>query len=344
MNYKTFMEKEIQEEPGVLEKILENNIMRVERIKDYIKDKGITSVYISARGTSDNASNLGKYLIESLLGLPTALAAPSLFTIYNTPPVLRNTLVIGVSQSGRGEDVKEVMVEGKKQGAFCIAITNDVKSPIAEVADEILPCWAGEEKSVAATKTYLAEIFNLYLFGVILKDKKEILTSLYNIPGYVDKIISETSKVDVERYHFMDRCIIIGRGFNYPTAMEFSLKLKETSYIFSESFSSADFLHGPLALVSSELPIFIFVPSGPTYSHLSELIGVLSEKHTEIFAFSFEDIKNTRINLIIPNKIEEMLSPLLFAPSFQIIANNLAIEKGYDPDHPRYLKKVTVTL
>jgi glucosamine--fructose-6-phosphate aminotransferase (isomerizing) len=337
------MEKEIREEPDVLEKILESNIGIIERIKNYLRDKEISSVYISARGTSDNASNLGKYLIESMLGLPTALGAPSLFTIYRTPPVLRNTLMIGVSQSGKGEDVKEVIIEGKKQGAFCIAITNDIESPIAQAADEILPCWAGEEKSVAATKTYMAEIFNLYLFGAILRDKKEILTSLYNIPRYVDKIITETSKVSVERYHFMDRCIIIGRGFNYPTAMEFSLKLKETSYIFSESFSSADFLHGPLALAQSDLPIFVFIPSGPTYSHLSELIGVLSEKHTEIIAFSFDNIRNARISLIIPNRIEEILTPLVFAPSFQMFANNLAIEKGYDPDHPRYLKKVTVT-
>ena len=343
MTYKTLMESEIYEEPRVIEKILKDNIGIVERIKEYIKSRRISSVYVSARGTSDNASTIGKYLIESVLRFPTALSAPSLFTIYNTPPILKDSLVIGVSQSGRGEDVNEVMAEGKRQGAFCVAITNDTESPVAKIADEILPCWAGEEKSVAATKTYLAEVFNLYLFTAILGGRKDLLISLYDMPRYIEEVISKSSEIDVTRYHFMDRCIIIGRGFNYPTAMEFSLKLKETSYIFSEAFSSADFLHGPLALATSDLPVFIFVPSGPTYIHLSEIISVLSEKHTEIFAFSFEKIENARINFIFPKRIEEIISPIIFAPSFQMIANNLALEKGHNPDHPRYLKKVTIT-
>ncbi|MGC8716404.1 MAG: SIS domain-containing protein [bacterium] len=337
------MESEIYEEPEVIERILGSNITIIERIKEYVKSRKISSVYISARGTSDNASTIGKYLIESILRFPTALSAPSLFTIYNTPPILNESLVIGVSQSGKGEDVREVMSEGKKQGAFCIAITNDIESPVAQSADEVLPCWAGEEKSVAATKTYLAEVFNLYLFTAILGDRKDLLMSLYEVPRYIEGVISEASRIDVTRYHFMDRCIIIGRGFNYPTAMEFSLKLKETSYIFSESFSSADFLHGPLALAKSDLPIFIFIPSGPTYSHLLEIIDILSEKHTEIFAFSFERIERAKINFIVPSKVEEIISPIVFAPSFQIIANHLALEKGYNPDHPRYIKKVTIT-
>jgi len=341
--YSTIMEKEIREEPSVLDKILENNIPVLKRIKRYLENRKIDGVYISARGTSDNASTLGKYLIESTLRYITALSAPSLFTIYREPPSLKNKIVIGVSQSGKSEDVCEVIAWGKREGALCIGITNNQDSLLANLVDEILPCWAGEEKSVPATKTYLAEIFNLYLFCSILAEREDMFQSLKDIPSYIEGVINEASKIEVTRFHFMDRCISIGRGFNYPTAMEFSLKLKETSYIFAEAFSSADFLHGPLALVSHQLPIFIFLPLGPTYTHLKDVINTLREKTSDIFIFGFEELDSKSYGFFIPYKVSEMLSPLLFAPAFQIFSNKLALDKGFNPDHPRFLKKVTVT-
>ncbi|MGC8972384.1 MAG: SIS domain-containing protein, partial [bacterium] len=178
MTYTTIMEKEIREEPTILNKILENNVPVLKRIKKYLEDREIDGVYISARGTSDNASTLGKYLIESMLRCITALSAPSLFTIYKEPPSLKNKIVIGVSQSGESEDVCEVIAWGKREGALCIGITNNQDSLLANLVDEILPCWAGEEKSVPATKTYLAEIFNLYLFCSILAEREDMLQSL----------------------------------------------------------------------------------------------------------------------------------------------------------------------
>lgn len=337
------MEKEIREEPEILHNILANNISILMGIKSFLKNKDIDSVYISARGTSDNASTLGKYLIESILGYITALSAPSLFTIYKTPPSLKNKIVIGVSQSGKSEDVCEVLEWGKKEGAFCIAITNHPSSPLAGLADEILPCWAGEEKSVPATKTYLAEIFNLYLFCSVIGEKSDMLNLLEDIPIYINDIIEKASKIDVSKFHFMDRCICIGRGFNYSTAMEFSLKLKETSYVFAEAYSSADFLHGPLALVSYQLPIFVFLPLGPTYKHLREVIDTLKEKTEDIFIFSFDELEVKKVGFVIPYKIDEILSPILFTPAFQIFANKLALDKGFNPDSPRFLKKVTIT-
>lgn len=344
MNNITIMESEIREEPEVLKRILDNNISILSKVRSYIEKKDIKGVYISARGTSDNASNLGKYLIESMLGYITSLSAPSLFTIYKTPPQLKNNIVIGVSQSGRGEDVCEVVAKGKRDGAFCLAITNDPNSPLAEMADEVILCWAGEEKSVPATKTYLAEIFNLYLFCAILSDNKNLLSLLKDsIPIYVKETIDNSYNIDVSRFHFMDRCIVIGRGFNYPSAIEFSLKLKETSYVFSEPFSSADFLHGPLVLVSPQMPIFIFIPSGPSYSHLTEVLDIIEEKNPDVFVFSFERLKEEKKNFVLPYKIDEILSPLLFTPMFQMFANRLAIEKGLNPDYPRYLRKVTIT-
>lgn len=343
MSYVTIMEKEIREEPSVLTRILESNIPILERIKRYLDKKKIEGIYISARGTSDNAGILGKYLLESISGYITAPSAPSLFTIYKRPPSLKGKLVIGISQSGRGEDVCEVVEWGKREGALCIAITNNPDSPLASLADEVILCWAGEEKSVPATKTYLAEIFNLYLFSSIIAEREDILGSLKDMPIYVERIIEEAFKIDVTRFHFMDRCISIGRGFNYPTAMEFSLKLKETSYIFAEAFSSADFLHGPLALISNQLPVFVFLPAGPSYTHLAEVIETIKEKTKDIFIFGFEALDGKENIFKIPYNIDEVLSPLLFTPVFQVFANKLALEKGLDPDHPRFLKKVTIT-
>ncbi|MGC8971793.1 MAG: SIS domain-containing protein, partial [bacterium] len=163
------------------------------------------------------------------------------------------------------------------------------------------------------------------------------------IPLYIEGIINEAFNIEVTRFHFMDRCISIGRGFNYPTAMEFSLKLKETSYIFAEAFSSADFLHGPLALVSYQLPIFVFLPLGPTNRHLKDVIDILREKTSDIFIFSLEELDGRKNEFFIPYKVSEILSPLLFTPVFQIFSNKLALDKGFNPDHPRFLKKVTVT-
>lgn len=344
MNDTTIMGSEIREEPEVLLRILDNNIKVLLNIKSHLEKRRIEGFYISARGTSDNASNLGKYLIESTLGYTVALSAPSLFTIYKTPPSMKNKVVIGVSQSGKGEDVCEVVAQGKKDNALCIAITNDPNSPLAKMADEVILCWAGEERSVPATKTYLAEIFNLYLFCAVLGNREDILDLLKNsIPFYVKEVIDRSCMIDVTRFHFMDRCIIIGRGFNYPSAIEFSLKLKETSYVFSEPFSSADFLHGPLALVSPQMPVFVFVPSGPSYEHLKEVIGIIEEKNTEVFIFSFERLKEERFNFVLPFRVDELLSPILFTPVFQMFANRLAIEKGINPDRPRYLSKVTIT-
>lgn len=343
MTHITIMEKEIREEPEILFNILENNISILMRIKEFLKNKNIDGVYISARGTSDNASSLGKYLIESTLGYVTSLSAPSLFTIYKTPPSLKNKIVIGVSQSGKGEDVCEVVEWGKKEGAFCIAITNHQDSPLASLSDEVLPCLAGEERSVPATKTYLAEIFNLYLFCSVIRERNDILSLLREIPRFIGDVIEKASKIDVSRFHFMDKCICIGRGFNYSTAMEFSLKLKETSYIFAEAYSSADFLHGPLALVSYQLPIFVFLPLGPTYKHLKEVIDTLKEKTEDIFIFSFNELEIEKYGFFIPYKVDEILSPILFTPAFQMFANKLALDKGFNPDTPRFLKKVTIT-
>lgn len=342
MTYNTIMEKEIREEPEILDNILKYNTPILSSIKKALEGRNIDGIYISARGTSDNASTLGKYLIESILGYITALSAPSLFTIYKSPPSLKNKIVIGVSQSGKSEDVCEVLEWGKREGAFCIAITNHQDSPLASLADEVLPCWAGEEKSVPATKTYLAEIFNLYLFCSVIGGRSDILELLKDTPLRIEDIIEKAFKMDVDRFHFMDRCICIGRGFNYSTAMEFSLKLKETSYIFAEAYSSADFLHGPLALVSYQLPVFVFLPLGPAHEHLRDVIDTLREKTKDIFIFSFDDSEVSE-GFVIPYKVDEVLSPILFTPVFQVFANKLALDKGFNPDNPRFLKKVTIT-
>ncbi|MBC7320954.1 SIS domain-containing protein [bacterium] len=343
LTYSTIMEKEIREEPEILNNILKNNTPILTSIKKFLGNKDINGIYISARGTSDNASALGKYLIESILGYITALSAPSLFTIYKNPPSLKNKIVIGVSQSGKSEDVCEVLEWGKREGAFCIAITNHQDSPLASLADEVLPCWAGKERSVPATKTYLAEIFNLYLFCSVIGDRNDILELLKDVPLCISDIIEKAFEMDVSRFHFMDKCICIGRGFNYSTAMEFSLKLKETSYIFAEAYSSADFLHGPLALVSYQLPVFVFLPLGPAYRHLKEVIDTLREKTKDIFVFGFDESEIGESGFVIPYKVDEVLSPILFAPVFQAFANKLALDKGFNPDSPRFLKKVTIT-
>ncbi len=343
----SYLEQEIREQPQVLARLLREESARAREIARAIQVRSPQFVVIAARGTSDHAATYGKYLLAACCGLPVALAAPSLFTIYRRPPRLKGALVVGISQSGSSPDIVEVVAEGRRQGALTLAITNDPHSPLGEQAELCLPCRAGEERSVAATKTYTAQLTALALVAVALADDRLMWGDLERLPGWVEQVLGLAQGMDqrVQRFRYMERCVLIGRGYNYATALEVALKLKELTYVVAEPYSSADFLHGPIAMVEQGFPVVMVAPSGAVYPDLLVLAEMLRERAAELVVISerAEVLALAQTALPLPEAVPEWLSPVVAVVPGQLFAAALTRAKGYDLDRPRGLQKVTRT-
>lgn len=342
------IESEIKEQPQVIAKLLKNELKPAQRLAEAIKGKNIQYIMIAARGSSDNAALYAKYLLASASRLPVALATPSLFSIYKRPPILKGAMVIGISQSGQSKDIISVLAEARRQKVITLVITNDISSPLAYTGDFILNCHAGAEKSIAATKTYTAQLALLALLAAMLSnEKKENLIQLKKMPESVDKTIYESRNISqmAKRYRYMNTCSVIGRGYNYATAFEIALKLKELNYITAEPYSSADFMHGPMAIVKQGYPVIIINPSGKLFRELNLFADRLKKDKAELLIISDrkEILKKADTGMVLPVRAPEWLSPIISVIPGQFLAFYLTLAKGYNPDSPRSLKKVTIT-
>src|SRR5215831_20834920 len=270
------MLEEIRQQPGALERTLRSALKGAERFKRLIEKRRPRLVVLVARGTSDNAAMFGRYLLEITTGIPVSLAAPSIYTLYNARVDFRDALVVAVSQSGESTDTNLVLSHARRQGAMTIGITNEAASSLAKLAEYVFLVRAGREKSVAATKTYTGQVLMLYLLAYALGGKIRP-HDLARLPEYAELALRLEPEIDAlsERYRFMDHCVVMGRGLNYANAFEFALKLMESCYVVAERFSSADFLHGPIAMVGPSFPVFLFAPSGVTAASMREMLDKL---------------------------------------------------------------------
>ena len=344
----SLLEREIHDQPAAIGRMLDAARGTVERLAAAIRERDVRYVMIAARGTSDNAGRYASYLFSAFNGLPVALATPSLYTIYHRPPRLRDVLVLGISQSGQSVDIVEVVQEAARQGALTAVITNDPVSPLGEAAAFTLDLCAGEEKAVAATKTYTTSLAMLGLLSAILAGDEERLASLLQLPESVARTLDLAERVAhqrAERYRYMEYCVVIGRGFNYATAFEVALKLKELSYIVAEPYSSADFLHGPLAIVEPGFPVVVVAPDGVLFPDLVEFLRRLRERKAEVVVISnrMEALELAQTAMPLPTGMPEWLSPVAAVIPGQLLAYYLTLAKGLEPDAPRGLHKVTVT-
>ncbi len=337
------MLQEIAEQPLVLERTITAERAKIDRLGTFLKGREIDLIVLVARGSSDNASLFGRYLLEVTTGIPVSLSAPSVFTLYGAKLDLSRALVIGVSQSGEGSDINLVLESAKASGAFTLGITNEAGSTMANIADETLLIHAGREKSVAATKTYTGQMLHFYLLASILKGPAR-----RTIPAYTEEALSLKSQVEtlVERYVFMENCVVVGRGMNYGNSYELALKLMETCYVVAERFSSADFFHGPLAIVERRFPVIMFAPGGVTKKSNLDLLDNLRDLHADCLAITNDpDIAAmSPKSLQLSPEIDEFLTPIPFIVPAQLFAAYLSTAKGLDPDAPRSLKKVTKTI
>jgi glucosamine--fructose-6-phosphate aminotransferase (isomerizing) len=312
-----------------------------------IRQRAIRYVVIAARGTSDNAGRYANYLLGAVNHLPVALATPSLYTIYQAPPVLKDALVLGISQSGKSPDIVSVLAEARRQGALTAAITNFGNSDLAQQAHHVIQLHAGVEQSLAATKTYTGELLAIALLAALLADDSAMLAALQQAPEALATTLGVHEQVlqVAQRYRYMQSCIVIGRGYNYASAFELALKLKELTYTVAEPYSSADFLHGPLALIENGFPVIVVAPSGVMLPEMKDFVRVLRQREAEPIVISDDPamLELARIQLPLLAPLPEWLSPITAIVPGQLFALHLAVARDYDPDHPRGLRKVTET-
>jgi len=342
----SLLEQEIYSQPAVIAHLLEHETAHIRQVVAQLPP--FNYVLIAARGSSDHAATYAQYAWAALAGYPVALATPSLQTLYKTSPRMESALIVGISQSGQSPDIIAVLAEGKLQGRPTLAITNDGSSPLAAIADHVIKLHAGSERSIAATKTYTAQLVVMALFAAICSGHPRRLAEIQSLPSALEATLQGSSAIAqrTERYRYMDRCIVIGRGYNYATSFELALKLKELTYVMATSYSSADFRHGPIATVEPGLPVILVMPTGATFEDMLELAGSLREREAEllIISDSLQALSLAKTALPIAATLPEWLSPITAILPGQLLALHLALSKGLNPDIPRGLHKVTRTL
>ncbi len=341
------MAREIAAQPEVLRRLLDAENENVARIAAWIREFQPSFAFMVARGSSDNAALYGKYLFGVLNRIPVALAAPSLFTLFHTPPALSRALVIAISQSGQSPDLLEVAENARSQGAVTVAVTNDAASPLARLCSWVIPLHAGVERSVAATKSYTAQLMALAMLSACLSGQKGLLEELEQLPEQVRLALQseDAAHAAAEKMKGANRCVVIGRGFDYSTAQEIALKLKELASLAAEPYSAADFMHGPLAMVEPGFPAILVAPGGSTFGEMSRLAQRLKEFGVEVVAISNRRslLEQAAVPVAMGGTVKEWLSPFVTVIPGQQMALHLALAKGLDPDRPRRLSKVTKT-
>ncbi len=339
---------EILEQPACLERMLRSQRANVEDISRIIKAHDISYVFLAARGTSDNAGRYANYLFGAQNHLPLALAAPSLFTYYERPPRLKNALVMGISQSGQSPDIVSVLHEAKRQGCPTLAITNVPNSPLGAEADLVFDLQAGPELAVAATKTYSAELMAIAMISAAIEGQRSGWNLLEKVPQWAAAALQQDEQIrkNISRYQPLQKCAVLGRGYNYATAFEWALKLKELTYLEAEPYSTADFQHGPIAIVGRGYPILAIVAAGQVAESMLELLDQLKKDlQAELVVITnvTKAAALARMHFSIPADIPEALSPLVSIIPAQLFVYHLSLAKGLDPDQPRTINKITET-
>ncbi|QKZ18889.1 SIS domain-containing protein [Streptomyces chartreusis] len=339
------MAREMAEQPAVLRRILSQGAPAIHQVAREIAARSPRFVLLTARGTSDNAALYAKYLLEIRLGLPCGLASMSTITAYGARPDLTDVLVITVSQSGGSPDLVASTQAAREAGAITLAVTNNPDSPLAGVSEYHLDIMAGPERALPATKTYTASLLALNLFVEGLRDGDG--SAAEALPDIAEQLLARHDEVRTlaARYRFAERMVITSRGYGYPTAKEAALKLMETSYIPALSYSGADLLHGPLAMVDNVSPVIAVVPDGKGGEALRPVLDRLRGRGADLVVIGpRQQVEQASAGFVLPTEdVAEELQPILEILPLQLLAYEVTIARGQDPDAPRALAKVTET-
>ena len=337
------LELEIREQPARLEHFLDHRVADVADVARALAGREIDHVMIAARGSSDNAARYAQYLFGARMGLPVALAAPSLETQYGASAVSRNgtALVIGVSQSGRSPDIVSVLDAAREAGSPTIAITNDAESPLAASAELLIDLGVGVEQSVAATKTYTASLVALAALVVELADDADGRAALRDLPSLLRRTLEDAfgAVEALDDTVSASHVVAVGRGYNYATAMEIALKVRELTATIAEGFSSADLMHGPIAAIAPGTPAIMLAARGKTLASVLECAAALRDRGARPIMIA----EGADADLPLPSGLPEWLSPIVAVVPGQVLALRRAIVGGHPIDQPTGLTKVTRT-
>ncbi len=345
----TQMLKEIKEQSSVLANLEKTNHAVLKALTAILRKRGIHHVIFAGRGTSDHAGIYGQYLLGMTRGVISGSAMPSLVTLYDATFDFTDTLVVGISQSGHAADAIAVLDHARKHGGITLAITNDESSPMAKTAEHHLFCNAGEETSVAATKTFTAQLGLVYLLTAYWNESEKMLSDFALLPDLVAKLDLECDKKIkslATRFRYIRDGFVLSRGISYPIALEATLKLQETCYIRMKGYAVSDFYHGPLAQVDSDTPILVFESGGHAGDANRDMITRLEQIGAEPLVITADPgyAAACPLSFLLPQGSDETTVPFLFAVFAQRFAESLCSIRGLNPDAPRNLKKVTVTL
>jgi glucosamine--fructose-6-phosphate aminotransferase (isomerizing) len=348
MTNESVLLSEIAEQPGVLERLLRDAAPEIEAIASEIRARGVHHVVMAARGSSDNAARYAQYLFGSHNRLTVTLATPSLFTRYRTPPMMTGALVVGISQSGESPDLVAVVEEGRRQGCPTLAITNVPGSPLTAVADHAIVLHAGQERSIAATKTYTAQLAALAMLSTALAQNKEWRRELAVVPEFVSDVLRVGDEAILTAAGALKNAghgVVLGRGFNFATAFEIALKAKELAYVAVEPYSSADFQHGPIALIDTGFAAIVVNAAGAVCEEVEDLLRTITTRGARPVVISNRpsSLAMAAAAIALPADMPEWLSPIAAIVPGQLLAFHLSRLRGFDPDQPRGLKKVTRT-
>ena len=342
--YDHFMIKEINEQADAVKRTLTQKD-NIQKIIDDLDD--LSRICFVACGTSYHASLTGKYLLESLAGIPTDVILASEFK-FSAKTLDENTLVIFISQSGETADSLKALDVANKTSKT-LGIVNVAGSSITRRAHYVIQTQAGPEIGVAATKTYVSQLSAIYLFAALLSDNQELLDELNKVPDYIDDVLKEIDLIKSmsERYNYAKDFFYLGRGYSYPTALEGALKLKEISYIHGEGYAAGELKHGPLALIDEGIPVVVVIPPGDSHKKTMSNLEEVKSRGARVLAFGSEDDdeldeKATEV-FKINSEVSEIIAPLVYIVPLQLLSYYITVEKGFDPDKPRNLAKcVTV--
>ncbi len=349
MTIVSLMEKEAMEAPKIISRQLMENLPLWQAFDLRLKEANCPYAMTVARGSSDHAATYAKYAIETKAHIPVASAAPSVMTLYGAHLKLDQALVIAFSQSGKSPDICESLKSARQAGALTVAVVNQTMSPLADTAEYVIPVWAGDEISVAATKSYLGTLSAIAQFVGVCTADQALLSALDYLPERLAQACDRDWSVMVDCLKDKKDIFIVGRGYSFPIAQEAALKCKETCALHAEAFSSAEVLHGPFALVKKDFPIILFAQNDSSFEATVALSKHICSLGAQALLVINED-QESRISkedysylFKVPESLHPMLDPIMMIQAFYLMVAKLSKARGFNPDRPDNLKKVTET-
>ncbi len=335
------MFQEAAEAADAVRRQYELNATRARELGDALRRMRPRAVVTCARGSSDHAATFAKYLIETRAGALTSSAAPSVSSVYAAESHLEDALFIAISQSGKSPDLLASAKRAREAGARLLALVNTNDSPLAELADFVLPLHAGIETSVAATKSWLASLAAIAQLVAYWTDDRNLLAVLDRLPELLEQAWKLDWSCAVEALQATQNMYVLGRGYGLAAAQESALKLKETCGLHAEAISTAEVRHGPMALIREDFPILVYAQRDKTHAGVQALLDALVERGARVFVAG---ATHERATVLPTLDSDPVIQPLLATQSFYRMVNALALARGMDPDRPPNLNKVTETV